>query len=179
MNFKRNLTVSFACHTTEFALCLIPMFLVMGFSIDKNSFAEYCKDMFSIYPLVLLIVNAFLFVLSLIFSIFQKQTFILNDDHMLIENKDEMSKINYNDIKTVSFDLGNTGKMSARPMELRLLGEKNKELLSITNPSILMTHILKKKCIYAKTTYRNSKKFIWYLLLSILVAIVTVVKSHL
>jgi len=172
------MTVSFACHLSETALCLIPMFLTLGFAVDSNSFWAYCRDMFSVYAIALLIVNGLLLVLGLILSIFQKQSFTLGVDYILIESKGESSTVNYSDVNTVLFDLGKTGRMSSRPMELILLGDKNKELLSITNPSLLMTHMIKKKCPGAKRTYQNSKKFVWYLILSVVIGIFTVVKSR-
>ena len=73
MKFKRNLTVSFACHMTEIALCLIPMFLILGFSTDRGSFAQYCKDMFSVYFIALILLNVFLIALGIILSIFQNR----------------------------------------------------------------------------------------------------------
>lgn len=179
MKFKRNLTVSFACHMTEIALCLIPMFLILGLSTDRGSFAQYCKDMFSVYFIALILLNVFLIALGIILSIFQKKTFTLNDEFVLIEEKGKESIINYSDVKEVSIDLGSTGRISSRSMELRLYGEKRKLLLSVTDPSILMMHKIKKKCVFAKTIYSNSKKYIWYLVASAAIAVFTVVKSRL
>ena len=87
MKFKRNLTVSFACHMNEIALCLIPMFLILGFSTDIGSFLQYCKNMFSVYFIALILVNLFFILMSLILSIIQKKTFTLNDEFVLIEGK--------------------------------------------------------------------------------------------
>ena len=179
MKFKRNLTVSFACHMTEIALCLIPMFLILGFSRDIGSFAQYCKDMFSVYFIALILLNVFLIALSIILSIFQKKTFTLNDEFVLIEGKGKKYTVNYSDVREVSIDLGYMGRMSSRSMELRLYGEKRKLLLSVTDPSMLMMHKIKKKCIFAKISYRNSKNFLWYLVASTAISIFVVVKSRL
>ncbi len=179
VKFKRNLTVSFACHITELALCLVPMFLILGLSIDIDGFAQYCTDMISAYLIALVIINAFLILLSLILSIFQKKTFILNEEFLLIDDKGKETSINYSDVREISIDLGSTGRMSSRPMSLTLLGEKRKMLLSVTEPSIMMMHKIKKKCIFAKISYRNSKKYIWYLVASSLIAVFAVVKSKL
>lgn len=179
MKFKRNLTLSLACHTTEFVLCLIPMFLILGFSRDIGSFAQYCRNMFSTYFIALILLNVFFVLLSLILSIFQKKTFTLNDEFVLVEEKSKGYAISYSDVKEVSIDLGSTGRMSSRPMELRLYDEKHRVLLSVTDPSMLMMHKIKKKCVFAKTSYINSKKYIWYLVASTAVAVFIVVKSRL
>lgn len=179
MKFKRNLTASFACHMTEIVLCLIPMFLILGFAIDIRSFSQYCKDVFSTYFIGLILMNLFFILLSLILSIFQKKTFTLNDEFVLIEERGKEYSVNYSDVREVSIDLGSTGKMSSRAMELRLYGEKRKLLLSVKNPSILMTHRIKKKCVNAKISYSNTKKFVWYLVACTAISVFAVIKSRL
>ena len=40
-----------------------------------------------------------------------------------------------------------------------------KQLLSLNNPSIIMVHLIRKKCRHAKVSYYYNKRFLYLLLL--------------
>lgn len=59
-----------------------------------------------------------------------------------------------------------------------LFDKDYKQLLSINNPSIIMVHLIRRKCKHAKVSYYHNKSFLYLLLLikGIVLLIFTLIK---
>lgn len=59
-----------------------------------------------------------------------------------------------------------------------LFDKDYRQLLSINNPSIIMAHMIKRKCKHTKTSYYHNKSFLYLLLLikGIVLLIFTLIK---
>lgn len=180
MVFKRNVTITVACVITECLLSLIPtIFIIYAFfMLDK------INEIFStllLVPYLILIINAVLIIISFICQIFIKTKFHIGKETLVIKEKETIRKIPFNKISSMTYDFGCLEKFNARPSQLVLFDDDFKELLSINNPSIIMVHILKKRCKNLKMDYYHNKRFLYLialinsiaLLISIIVKIIS------
>ena len=164
MEFKRNITITLACVITECLISLIPMiFMVyLFFRIDK------IDEIFStllIVPYFILIINVILIIISFIAQIFMKTKYYVNGESLVIKTKTKTREINYSEICGITYDYGDLIKFNIRPTQLVLFGKDCEQLLSINNPSIIMVHLVRKKCKHAKISYYHNKRFLYLLLL--------------
>lgn len=168
MKFKRNLTITLACILSESLISFIPMLLIMFFVLMPEKSNEFIPGVLLGIPMIIVIINIFLYLLGLIFKIFQKLIITINQDHMIIENKNSIKTIYYKDIKGITYDLGTLpSRTSSQDSELVIFGENYSTLVSIKNPSLLMTHLIKRKCKHIKVSYYHSKRLLYMVLISI------------
>ena len=165
MGFKRNITITLACVITECLISLIPMIFMiyLFFMIDK------IDEIFStllIVPYFILIINVILIIISFIAQIFIKTKYYVNAECLVIKTKTQNKKINYDEIKDITYDYGELTKFNNQPSQLVLFDKDYKQLLSINNPSIIMVHLIRRKCKHAKVCYYNNKRFLYLLLLT-------------
>ena len=78
---------------------------------------------------------------------------------------------NLSQIEAITYDLGEISRYGWNPSNLVLFGKDYKVLLIIENPPLMMVVHFRKKCKWAKFSYRNSKRFLFFLVLSIGLAI--------
>ena len=178
MKFKRNLTVSFACGLTEFLISLIPALFIVGLSFNTEGFVYFFKIGISLIIIGIPAYNIFLYLLNLVFNLFQKMTITLKDECLVIENNGVLSSIYYKDITHISFYLGNLFVASTTPITLILYSKDNKILFEVTNPSLIMTHLIKKKCPTAKINHKGLKRGLNFLAISTIAAIAIVIFEY-
>ena len=178
MKFKRNLTVSFACGLTEFLLSVIPALFIVGLSLNTEGFVYFFKIGISLIIIGIPAYNIFLYLLNLVFNLFQKMTITLKDECLVIENKGILQTIYYKDVTHISFYLGNLFVERAKPVTLSLYCKENKVSFEVTNPSLIMTHLIKKKCPTAQVNYIGLKRVLHFLEISTIAGIVIVILEY-
>ena len=164
MGFKRNITITLACVITECLISLMPMIFMiyLFFMIDK------IDEIFStllIVPYFILIINVILIIISFIVQIFIKTKYYVNAECLVIKTKTQNKEINYDEIKGITYDYGDLTKFNTKTSKLVLFDKDYKQLLSINNPSIIMVHLIRRKCKHAKVSYYHNKRFLYLLLL--------------
>ena len=164
MGFKRNITITLACVITECLISLMPMIFMiyLFFMIDK------IDEIFStllIVPYFILIINVILIIISFIVQIFIKTKYYVNAECLVIKTKTQNKEINYDEIKGITYDYGDLTKFNTKTSQLVLFDKDYKQLLSINNPSIIMVHLIRRKCKHAKVSYYHNKRFLYLLLL--------------
>lgn len=164
MVFKRNITITIACIITECLLSLIPAIFIIYifFMIDKIN--EIFSTLLGILYLIL-IINVILVMISLISQIFITTKFYVNEENLVVKRGDSIEEINYDEIANMTYDLGDLTKFHTRSSQLVLFDKDFKQVLSINNPSIIMVHMLKKRCKNAKICYYHNKRFLYFLVL--------------
>lgn len=165
MAFKKNITITIACVITECLISLIPaIFIIYGFFLT-DKFDEIFSTLL-IVPYFILIINIVLIIISLISQIFIKTKYYINKETLVVKNNSvSVREIKYNEITSITYDFGYLIRLDPRPSQLVLFDKDFKELLSINNPSIIMVHLLKKRCKNAKISYYNHKRFLYLLAL--------------
>lgn len=164
MGFKRNITITLACVITECLISLIPMIVMIYLFFMMDNISEIFSALLAI-PYFILIINVILIVISFIAQIFIKTKYYVNDDCLVIKTKTKIKKINYNEIGGIAYDYGDLTRFNTKPSELVLFDKEYNQLLSIDNPSIIMVHLIRKKCKYVKVRYYHNKRFLYLLLL--------------
>lgn len=164
MVFKKNITITIACVITECLLSLIPAILIIYvfFMLDKMN------EIFStllLVPFLILIINGILIIVSFICQIFIKTKFYVGKETLVVKEKANLKEINYDKIINMTYDFGCLTKFNARPSQLVLFDKDFKALLSINNPSIIMVHMLKKRCKNVKMNYYHNKRFLYFIAL--------------
>ncbi|MCM1260331.1 MAG: hypothetical protein NC222_05185 [Staphylococcus sp.] len=125
-------------------------------------------EMFStllIVPYFILIINVILIIISFIVQIFIKTKYYVNGECLVIKTKTKVKEINYNEIVNITYDFGDLTRFNIKPSQLVLFDKDYKQLLSINNPSVIMVHLIRKKCKHAKVSYYHNKRFLYLLLL--------------
>lgn len=161
MVFKRNITITLACIITECLLSLIPTIIIIYcfFMLDK------INEIFStllLVPYLILIINVALIIISFVCQIFIKTRFYVGKESLVIKEKENTREIAFNKINEMTYDFGCLTKFNGRPSQLVLFDKDFKELLSINNPSIIMVHMIKKRCKNVKMNYFHSKRFLYF-----------------
>lgn len=163
MVFKKNITITIACVITECLISMIPaIFIIYGFF-----FSDKFDEIFStllIVPYFILITNVVLIIVSLISQIFVKTKYYINKQTLVVKNN-SVVEIKYSDIASITYDFGYLIRHNPRPSQLVLFDKDFKQLLAVNNPSIIMVHLLKKRCKNAKTSYCNHKRLLYLLAL--------------
>ena len=98
-------------------------------------------------------------------SINKKTKYYVNAECLVIKTKIQNKEINYDEIKGITYDYGDLTKFNTKPSQLVLFDKDYKQLLSINNPSIIMVHLIRRKCKHAKVSYYHNKRFLYLLLL--------------
>lgn len=178
MKFKRNLTVTFVCFINELYISLIPVLFIIGLCWELATVIELCKITIFVIPIII-IINISIYLVSLLFNIFQKKTFTLSDEKIIIENDGELLTIYYKDITDIYFDLGEMiSRTHSTSVKLELYCRENNRSITVINPSLIMTHLIKKKCSTARIIHYNTKRVLKMLGISTITAIVIVVCEY-
>ena len=164
MGFKRNITITLACVITECLISLIPMIFMIYLFFMMDKMDEIFSTLL-IVPYFILIINVILILISLIAQIFIKTKYYVNAECLVIKTKTQNREINYDEIKGITYDYGDLTKFNPQPSQLVLFDKDYKQLLSINNPSIIMVHLIRRKCKHAKVSYYHNKRFLYLLLL--------------
>ena len=181
MWFKRNITITIACVITEFLICLIPTIFMIYVLFLRDKISEILSTLM-IVPCFILLANVFLLAISLISLIFIKTKYKVGADHLVVVTKSKTTEIKYDTIARIAYDFGYLlSRYNLQPSQLVLFDSNHNQLLSINNPSIIMTFLICKKCNGAKITYHNNKRFLWllavvngiFLLFSIIITILS------
>ncbi len=164
MRFKRNITITLACVITECLISIIPMIFLIYLFFMMDKIDEIFLTLL-IVPYFILLINVILIIISFIAQIFIKTKYYVNAECLVIKTKIQNKKINYDEIKGITYDYGDLTKFNIKPSQLVLFDKDYKQLLSINNPSIIMVHLIRRKCKYAKVSYYHNKRFLYILLL--------------
>ena len=164
MGFKRNITITLACVITECLISLIPMIFMIYLFFMMDKIDEIFSTLL-IVPYFILIINVILIIISFIAQIFIKIKYYVNAECLVIKTKTQNKEINYDEIKGITYDYGDLTIFNTKPSQLVLFDKDYKQLLSINNPSIIMIHLIRRKCKYAKVCYYHNKRFLYLLLL--------------
>ena len=158
MKFKRSLCAALICYYTEFFTGLTPILIMINLVLVDNKILAFFYS-FLIYIIFILVVNLIPMTILLIAKIFMRTKFYVNDDCLVIKTKTESREIKYAEIGGITyFDYTDLGRGVDPPPKLVLFDKDNKQLLSISEPSIIMIHLIKKKCKHIKVKYCNNKK---------------------
>lgn len=163
MGFKRNITITLACVITECLISLIPMIFMIYLFFMMDKIDEIFSTLL-IVPYFILIINVILIIISFIVQIFIKTKYYVNAECLVIKTKTQNKEINYDEIKGITYDYGNLTKFNIKPSQLVLFDKDYKQLLSINNPSIIMVHLIRRKCKNARVTFYNNKRFLYFLI---------------
>lgn len=169
--YKKNITIKVACVFTEFMISMALMILIMFLFLEPKRLTEYYKAVLLLIVMILGF-NLFLFLISLIGRIFIKTTYIIDNDILIVQNKDNNKVVDLREVKAITYDLGEISRYGNHPTLLVLFDNDYNYLISIENPPLSMVLCIKKKCNYASISYYNSKRFLFIILVSIAVAVV-------
>lgn len=165
MRFKRNPTATIACVTSECLVSLVPAILMIYFFFIPEQIHELFSTLM-IVPYFMLILNVVFLGISLIVSLFDKTKYCVNKESLIVQYKNNAKTIMYSEIALIVYDLGDIfPQFNRTPSQLRLYSENNKQILVIDNPSIIMTHVLRKKCKNANTYLEHNKRIMFLLIL--------------
>ena len=163
--YKKNITIKIACVSTEFLICIIPMYLIMTIFLTPHRINEILEAMGTML-LIIIAVNLFLYGISLIGKIFIKTTYIIDDENLIIKEENNERVISLQSVKSIIYDLGLLSRYGETSTKLVLFDANYKMIISIINPPLTMVAKNKKKCKTAKVSYDNSKRFVTFLLMS-------------
>lgn len=162
MGFKRNITITLACVITECLISLVPMIFIIYIFFAMDKISEIFSTLL-VVPYFILITNIALIIISLIAQIFIKTKYYVNEKCLVVKTKSKVKEIIYEEIASIAFDFGDLTKFNTKPSQLVLFDRQYNELLSVNNPSIIMVHMLKKKCKNIKVSYYHNKRFLYLL----------------
>jgi hypothetical protein len=108
----------------------------------------------------------------------KKMTITLKDECLVIENNGILQTIYYKDVTHISFYLGNLFVARAKPVTLSLYCKENKVSFEVTNPSLIMTQLIKKKCPTAKINHEGLKRGLEFLAISTIAAIAILILEY-
>lgn len=162
--FKSNPTITVALVSTEFLISVIPAILIVyaffAHTINENIFAAL-----AVVPLLIVILNVVLFLISLFARIFAKTTYIVEPDCITEQSTKYTVKVDLADVDTITYDLGNFNKWNGHSSRLLLSDKNNNVMLSVKNPPVGLIHALKTRC---NCNFRcvNKKRFLFLLILT-------------
>lgn len=158
MKFKRSIGAALICFFTEFMICLTPILIMFNLIlIDKKILGLFYSFLF--YIILILIMDFIPMTVLLIAKIFMRTKFYVNDDCLVIKTKTESREIKYTEIGGITyFDNTDFGRGADHTPKFVLFDKDNKQLLSISEPSVIMVHLIIKKCKHIKAKYYNNKK---------------------
>lgn len=161
MKFKRNITVKIGCIISEFLVSCIPAILLIMILFTQSSLIDILSTLF-IIPYFVVIINVILVLISTTCALFDKTFYKVNNDRLIVSDRDHLFEIAYSDINSITFDFGSLDKFNAQKMQLIVWGNGLKKLLIINNPSLIMTHMLKTKS-KVSLNYLNEKRGLFIL----------------
>lgn len=164
MGFKRNITITLACVISECLISLIPTIFMIYVFFMMDIIGEIFYTLL-IIPYLILIFNVVLIIISLFAQIFIKTKYYVKKEYLIIKTKNSVKKIKYSEIAGITYDFGDLTKFNTKPSHLALFDKEYKLLLSINNPSIILVHMIKKKCKNIKVSYYHNKRFLYLLTL--------------
>lgn len=173
MKFKRNITITASCMLSELIICLIPIYIMFFLTASSELGIQWIGSLIFV-PLIIFIIHIICLIISVVSSIFMHLTIILEKDFLVIKNKTKITTIKYDEIHSIVYDLGEYGGKSQKGKNSRLvLYDKDyNRLLDIYNPSIMMVHLIKKRCKNAEVDYYNKNRLLWLFLITILITFV-------
>lgn len=158
MRFKRSLCSAIICYYTEFFTGLTPILIMVNLVLVDNKILALFYS-FLIYIIFTLVINLIPMTILLIAKIFMRTKFYVNDDCLVIKTKTESREIKYTEIGGITyFDYTYFGRRGDPKPELVLFDKDNNQLLLIDHPSVIMVHLIIKKCKHIKAKYINYKK---------------------
>ncbi len=160
MKFKRNITITLACVITECLISLVPVIFMIYIFFMMNKTNELFSTLL-IVPYLILIINFVLIIISLIAQMFIKTKYYVNKECLVIKTKDKVKEINYEKIFAITYDFGDLTKFNTKPSQLVLFDENYKQLLLVNNPSIIMVHMIRRKCKNIKVIFYHNKIFLY------------------
>ena len=181
MGFKRNIMIAFVWHTTNCCLGLIPILIMFNLFFVKNIILGLFYSILFFITLIF-ILNIIGLIISFIAQIFMKTKYYVNDDCLVIKTKKESKEIKYTEIVDITYyDYFYFSKGSSTLSQLVLFDKDNNQLLSIEHPSIIMVHLIIKKCKHIKAKYYNNKKsnFLILLIINIIALIIILLMKRL
>ena len=164
MVFKRNVTVTWACIITECLISLLPTIIIIYVFFATNKMHEIFSTLLKI-PYFILIINVLLIIISLIAQIFMKDKYYVNETDLVVESKTGVKTIKYNEIFGITYEFGYLAQFSVQPSQLVLFDKGYKQLLSVNNPSLIMVHLIRKKCNNIDICYYHKNRFLHLFLL--------------
>lgn len=164
--YKKNITVQLACILTESLICSIPMVFILLFLVPAGLAETFECILMALIMIV--VINLFLYIISLIAKLFIKAIYIINNNDLIIQKNNKERIIDLKSVNFITYDLGEL----KQPSKLVLFDKDYKELLAIENPPLMMVAHIKKKCYFARVSYYNSKRFLFLLLLYCGIAVV-------
>ncbi len=166
MVFKRNVTITVACLFNELLLSFIPSIFIVYIFFFLDKISEIYLALL-VVPLMMVVFDVVLLIISFICQIFMKTKYYVGKDSLIVQEKEKTKEINYNEITDISYDFGRLGiPADTTSSQLVLFCKDSKEMLTINSPSIIMTHIIRKRCKNAKTCYYNNKRLLFFLALT-------------
>ena len=158
MRFKRSICGALICFFTEFFTCLTPILIMFNLILVDNKILGFFYA-FLIYIGLIFIVNFIPMIALLIAKIFMRTKFYVNDDCLVIKAKKESREIKYTEIGGITyFDNSDFGRGVDHTSKFVLFDKDNNQLLSIEHPSVIMVHLIIKKCKHIKAKCYNNKK---------------------
>ncbi len=144
--FKRNVTATAACVINECLISLIPTVAIIIPVFMRININEVFSTLFGIIYF-LVIADVICLIISLIAGVFLKTTYRLEDDRITVKDQGGERSIYYYEVAHITYDFGTLERWNRSPSQLVLFDENFATLLSVNNPSILMTHIIKRLTI--------------------------------
>ena len=105
-------------------------------------------------------------IISFITQLFIKTKYYVKEKCLVVTTKTTNKEINYEEIVGITYDYGDLTKFTKKQSQVVLFDKDYNQLLSVDNPSIIMVHLIRKKCKKAKVSYYHNKRLL-FLLLSI------------
>ena len=165
MWFKRNPTATVALVINECLLSLVPAIIILYLFFMPYQMNEFLSTLL-IVPYLALLINAVLIVISLFAGIFIKIKYRVGTEALVVERKYSVREIKYDEIASITYDLGYIfSQFNRTPSQLILFGRDGKQLLVVENPSVIMVHLLRKKCKDSVVYLENKKRILFFLAL--------------
>lgn len=174
MGFKKNITVTVACVITECLLSLVPAITIIYLFFMPDKLSDIFSTLF-IIPYVILIINVILLIISIIARLFIHTKYFVGEEKLTIISRKGSTGISYNEISAIAYDFGDLNKWHAKASQLVLLGKDSKQLLTISNPPIILVRKIKAKCKNIKINYYHNKRFLYLLsLINVTILLISV-----
>ena len=163
MKFKKNPTATIACVINECLLSIIPAIAMVYFFFIPNQINELLSTLV-IIPYFAFILNFPLILISLISGVFIKTKYYLSEEALIVQQKDDVKEIKYNEIASITYDFGDIfSQFNRTSSQLVLFARDGQRLLAAKNPSITMVHFLRKNCKHSGIRFKHNKRILFFL----------------
>ncbi len=120
-----------------------------------------------IVPGFILLLDGILWIISLIAKLFIQEEICLEEEKMIVKNKNGERTIFYEEIAGIAYDLGEyTQKYNTGSSAVWLFNDKDEQIFRMSNPSLPFMLALRSKCKGVKVNYYNWKRFLYFFLLT-------------